>query len=232
MRKLIARPWRRTSHRTTATTRPLPGSWWQWLAAGIALALAVAGITGIISYEHGLDVAHATGNTGLVAILIPLVPDLDIAMSSLVLVVASAAGERRPFAAMAALVVGIGWTVAQNVAGGWHGGAGGALLAGGIPVAFVLTVELLLWLVRKLRRGEPAATPSHPQPPAPLTTEAALRVLLASDSQRRLSELLDVPRSRVQAWGRQVAEPVAEATPEAALNGSSHAAAGPAGGQS
>jgi hypothetical protein len=54
----------------------------QWLVPGIALAAALSAITGIVSYKHGLDVARSTGNAGLVAYLIPLVPDLMIAMSS------------------------------------------------------------------------------------------------------------------------------------------------------
>jgi hypothetical protein len=214
------RIFRRTRPKAPAISQPLPGAWWHWLLAGILLAAAVAAFTGIISYEHGLDVAHATRNTGLVADLIPLVPDLTIAMSSLVLVVASAIGEGRPAAAVIALLVGIGWTVAQNVAAGLHGGAGGAILAGGIPVAFVLTVELLLWLVRKVRRARPGAIASQPQPGEPLSAEAALRALVASGSQRRVADLLGVPRSRVQGWAAQVAEP-AEA---AAMNGDGHRA--------
>ena len=193
------RPRRR--HRPPASTQPLPGAWWTWLAAGIVLALTVAAITGIISYEHGLDVAHATGNTGMVADLFPLVPDLLIAMSSLVLVVASAIGDGYPVAAIGALVVGIGWTVAQNVAAGLRIGPGDAVLSGGVPVAFVLTVELLLWLVRKVRRSRPAAAAETAKP---VTTAAALRLLLDSASQRDLAFVLGVDRNRVLAWDRRL----------------------------
>src|SRR5438105_2958950 len=112
MRKPTVRLFRRTSPKTETIPQPLPGTWWQWLAGGLLLSLAVAAITGIISYRHGLDVAHATRNGGVVAILIPAVPDLLIAMSSLVLVVASAINVTRPAAAIAAVVVGVGWTVA------------------------------------------------------------------------------------------------------------------------
>lgn len=190
-----------------------------WLPAGVALAAAVSAITGIVSYKHGLDVARSTGNGGLVAILIPLVPDLLIAMSSVTLVEASRR-RKRPVTAMLALLAGIGWTVAQNIAGGWHGGVGGRLIAAGIPLALVATFESLLWLLRHSRVPVAAPPASHSQPAAPLTAEAALRALLASQSQRQLAELLEVPRSRVQAWARQVAAPVSETAPEPSLNGS------------
>lgn len=202
-----------------AAAQPLPGAWWSWLAAGIVLALTVAAITGIISYEHGLDVAHATGNTGMVADLFPLVPDLIIAMSSLVLVVASAIGDGYPAAAIAALVVGIGWTVAQNVAAGLRIGPGDAVLSGGVPVAFVLTVELLLWLVRKVRRTRATVAGGAAQP---VTTAAALRLLLDSASQRDLAFVMGVDRNRVLAWDRRLDgawSEMDEPVPAASING-------------
>jgi len=110
---------------------------------------------------------------------------------------------------MVALAAGVGWTVAQNIAGGWHGGTGGRLIAAGIPLALVATFESLLWLIRHARTAIAEPPASHLQPAAAMTAEAALAALLASQSQRQLAELLDVPRSRVQAWARQVAGPVA-----------------------
>lgn len=215
--------------RPAATPQPLPGAWWTWLAAGIVLALTVAAITGIISYEHGLDVAHATGNTGLVADLFPLVPDLLIAMSSLVLVVASAMGFGYPGAAIAALVVGIGWTVAQNVAAGLRISPGDAVLSGGVPVAFVLTVELLLWLVRKVRRTRATAGAGQREAAQPVTTAAALRLLLDSASQRDLAFVLGVDRNRVLAWDRRLDGADGEAdgpVPAASMNGHAREGAG------
>ena len=187
----------------------------RWLPAGVALAAALSGITGVISYQHGLYVARLTGNTGLAVYLVPLVPDLMIAMSSVTLIEASRRSERPP-TAMVALVAGIGWTVAQNIAGGWHGGVGGRLIAAGIPLALVATFESLLWLLRNRRRGAGAPAANQSQPAGPVSAEAALKALLASDSQRRVAELLGVPRSRVQALARQVAEPAETA----AMNGS------------
>lgn len=187
----------------------------QWLPAGVTLAAALSAITGVISYQHGLYVARLTRSTGAAVYLVPLVPDLMIAMSSVTLIEASRQ-HRRPVTAMVALVAGIGWTVAQNIAGGWEGGWGGRLIAAGIPLALVATFESLLWLLRNRRRaaGEPAGNQS--QPAVPLTTEAALAALLASTSQRQLADLLGVPRSRVQAW----ASPPAQVVPAVSLNGS------------
>lgn len=207
----------------------------RWLATGITLAAALSAITGVISYKHGLDVARTTGNAGLVSYLLPLVPDLMIAMSSLVLFVDSLMDAERPRAAVAALVAGIGWTVAQNVAAGWHQGWGGRIIDAGIPLGFVLTFELLLWLFRRFRRTTPGETPAtgggEPGSPEPLDTMAALQALLDSESERNLAFVLKVDRMKVRAWQTQMdaaAGDVVEGTPEPepaevpvpALNGS------------
>lgn len=117
----------------------------------VSTLVALSAITGVVSYEHGLDVVRAVGNTGIVAYAVPIVPDLSIVAASMTLLEASALGRKRPLAAMAALVVSIGWTIAANVVAGTHGGPGGALIAAGIPVVFLLTLEALLWLVRNSR---------------------------------------------------------------------------------
>lgn len=207
----------------------------RWLATGIILAAGLSAITGVISYKHGLAVARTTGNAGLVSYLLPLVPDLMIAMSSLVLFVDSLMDAERPRTAVSALVVGIGWTVAQNVAAGWHQGWGGRIIDAGTPLGFVLTFELLLWLFRRFRKSPvaPAADPAESGPPAPepLDTMSALEALLASETERNLAFILKVDRMKVKAWKGQLEtaseEPV-EDTPDpepeliryAALNGS------------
>ena len=175
---------------TPATLRRLTGG---------CVLLALSAITGVISYEHGLVVARETRNAGLVSYLLPLVPDLMIIGSSITLLEASGPWLKRPPAAMAALAAGIGWTVAQNIFGAWDGGAGGRLVGAGIPVAFLLTFESLLWMWRRSRSAPAETTGSQLQPDVPLTAPQAWAALTASMSQRRLAELLDVPRSRVQA---------------------------------
>ena len=208
----------------------------RWLVTGIALAAALSAITGVISYKHGLDVARTTGNAGLVSYLLPLVPDLMIAMSSLVLFVDSLMDAERPRTAVAALVGGIGWTVAQNVAAGWHQGWGGRIIDAGIPLGFIFTFESLLWLFRRFRKPvtQPSATAvaSEPGTPEPLDTMAALQALLASETERNLAFILKVDRMKVKAWKSQMetaSEELVEDAPELepgavpapALNGAS-----------
>ena len=212
-RGLVDRPEVERPEGAAAVSAPSLATRSRWLLAGVILTAALSAITGIVSYQHGLYVARLTRNTGLVAYLVPLVPDLMIAMSSVTLIEA-ARFSRRPPTAMVALVAGVGWTVAQNIAGGWQGGTGGRLIAAGIPLALVAAFESLLWLLRNARRADGQPPAGRVQPDEPLSTEAALRVLLASDSQRQLAAVLKVDRSRVQAWARQVAEPAEAVPPE------------------
>lgn len=180
----------------------------RWLATGITLAAALSAITGVISYKHGLDVARTTGNAGLVSYLLPLVPDLMIAMSSLVLFVDSLMDAERPRTAVAALVGGIGWTVAQNVAAGWHQGWGGRVIDAGIPLGFIFTFESLLWLFRRFRKPVAQPLADIAEAPAesaePLGTMAALGALLASESERELAFMLGVDRNRLKGWKRRL----------------------------
>lgn len=53
-----------------------------------------------------------------------------------------------------AIAVGIGTTIAMNVYGGyWDGGHGGALVAALYPVALVLSLEILIWVIRKFGKS-------------------------------------------------------------------------------
>jgi len=179
--RVLAARIRRIGHRPpkAAPAGPVAASRFRLVLVGISLAVLSA-ITGVISYSHGLDVARWVGNTGLVAYLVPLVPDLMIVTSSLTLIEASAVKAPRPLVAMLALLVGIGWTVAQNIAAGWRNGPGGAVLAAGIPLAFVFTFESLLWLVRR-GRGGTSATPVPATKTVPADVQsAALAALKAT----------------------------------------------------
>ncbi|MCP2339141.1 DUF2637 domain-containing protein [Actinomadura rupiterrae] len=125
------------------------------LGGGLSLA-ALAAITAVISYQHGLDVTHRTGSHGWVAYLVPLVADLMIFGSSLALLDAAQHGMRRPRLAVTSLAFGILSTVAMNVASGWHVGRGSALVSALAPVALVLSYETLMGMVRRAREGGPA----------------------------------------------------------------------------
>jgi len=163
-----------------------------------ASAAALSAITGIVSYEHGLAVVRAVGNSGLVAYLVPLVPDLMIVTSSLTLMEAAAIRARRPLVAALSLVAGIGWTVAMNVAAGWHDGPGGALIAGAIPVAFVATFESFLWLWRLGRHpgavGQGEAGCDHLPP---LSLDAAIRAASGHLPKRQIAAAFETSRARV-----------------------------------
>ena len=126
------------------------------VAAGLSLA-ALAAITGVVSYLHALALVHLTGSTGAVAYLIPFVADFMILTASLALLDAIRHQARKPPLAMVSLAVGIGSTVAFNVVAGLVHGAGGALVASLPPVAFVLSLETLMGIVR-LARGSDLQT--------------------------------------------------------------------------
>jgi hypothetical protein len=175
--------------------------------AGLSLA-ALAVITGIVSYLHALTVAHMTGSTGPVAYLIPLVADLMILTSSLALLDAIRnRAPRKPRLAMVSLAVGIGATVAMNVTAGQVYGAGGALVASLPPVAFVLSLETLMGIVRLARGGQPEARDGQCPHGVPLTADEAVVTaylhtrdcLGEAASQRHLSASFDRPRPKVAA---------------------------------
>ena len=132
-------------------------------SAGLSLA-ALAAITGVVSYLHALSVVHMTGSEGDVAYLIPFVADFMILTSSLALLDAIRHGARKPPLAVVSLAVGIGSTVAFNVVAGLIHGAGGALVASLPPVAFVLSLETLMGIVRLARGGGPDAIGDEADP--------------------------------------------------------------------
>lgn len=201
------------------------------LLGGLSLA-ALAMITAIISYRHGLEVVHATGTRGFVAYLVPLVPDLMIFASSLALLEAAQQGAPRPALAVSALAFGIVATVAMNVASGWHHGYGGALVSALAPVALVLSYETLMGMVRRGRQhaeaeeAEDAETTieeadSCPHGLASTGEEAALNQFLhARDcldeplSLRQVASAFYVNRNQLSDLVRQADQPEAESEPE------------------
>ncbi|GAA2092217.1 DUF2637 domain-containing protein [Actinomadura alba] len=134
-------------------------------AAGGTLLAALAAITAIISYQHGLQVVRASGTTGWVAYLVPLVPDLSIAACSLAVLLAALHGLGRPPLAWAGLVFGVAATLCMNIAAGWTHGYAGALVSALAPVALLLSYETLMDMIRRIRqRAEqqpPAAAAEH-----------------------------------------------------------------------
>jgi len=167
---------------------------------GWLLVAALAAITGVVSYLHALWVVRYVGNEGVVAYLVPCVPDLMIVTSSLTLLEgARAKGDQdaRPWMAMLSLGIGVVVTVAMNVAAGWHQGWGGALIAGLIPVAFVLTFETLLVLVRIWQHAPLTDEPAACGHKVATSLDEALAAAAAVMSQRQVAEAFGVHRNRV-----------------------------------
>jgi hypothetical protein len=176
--------------------------------AGLSLA-ALAAITGIVSYLHALTVVYLTGSAGLVAYLIPFVADLMIVTASLAILDAIRHHAPKPPLAMVSLVTGIGSTLAMNIVAGLHISAGGALVAALPPVAFVLSLETLMGIVRLARAGDGAShlTATDGQCPHQVAMSAEDAVVTAylhardclgePVSQRQLSATFGVPRPKV-----------------------------------
>lgn len=182
--------------------------WRRWIA-GLALA-ALALITGVVSYLHALTVAEWTGSRGLVAHLIPLVADLMIVTASMALLDRQRSRHGLPWLPAASLTVGIGATVAMNVFAGLHDGAGGALVASLAPVALVLSLETLMWLIKSTSPPDPLAGPGDsetcPHGVALTVDEAIVNAWLHTRDcldrrpvQRQLAASFDVPRTKVAA---------------------------------
>jgi hypothetical protein len=121
------------------------------IAGGSVLA-ALAVLTGIISYQHGLEVVHDSGTIGWVAYLVPFVPDLLIAASSLAILYAAQDGVRWPPLPWCGLAFGILATGCMNVAAGLDHGRAGVLVSALAPAALLLSYETLMDMIRRARK--------------------------------------------------------------------------------
>jgi Protein of unknown function (DUF2637) len=199
--------------------RPAPRNRATKWTARLGLA-GVSAIAAVVSYFHALAVVQHAGARPPVAYLVPFLADLVILAASAALLDATRTGNDRPRLATLALAAGIGVTLAMNIAAGWAHGLAGALVAGWPAAAFILALESLAGILRRGRGGAfPAvygAAPATWDQGEPPSTDEALRVLLATGSQRKLAESLGVPRSRVGAWAARVV-PVAGDVPAGVL---------------
>jgi len=183
---------------------------------GAVVALCLLGaITAIVSYAHAYTVVHDVGNTRLLAILIPFVPDLTIVTSYLVLLDAAQSGARKPPLAIAALWGGIAVTVVMNAAAGWSHGRPGALVAAMAPLALIVALHILISRGHRTHLAVAAGprettTAACPHGPA-ATAEDVVRLVHdhASGchgerlSQRQLAEITVPSRPRVAELVRQ-----------------------------
>lgn len=178
---------------------------WIRLAGGATLA-GLALITAIISYSHALYVVRATGTTGWVAYLVPLVADLLIVAASLAVLDSALRGERWPWFAMCAVLVGVGSTLAMNVAAGLHRGWQSGLVNALAPVALVFAYELVMWIIRREMSGdevelaEPCPHTIEPDPEAAavqwfLHGRDCLGLPTKTHSQRTISDRWPITRA-------------------------------------
>lgn len=198
----------------------------RWIA-GVALT-GLAVITGIISYLHALTVAEWTGSRGPVAHLIPLVADLMIVTASMALLDRQRRRSAVPWLPAASLTVGIGSTVAMNVCAGLHDGAGGALVASLAPVALVLSLETLMWLIQSTSPAVPLAALDGDEPCPHVAAQTLDEAIVAAwlhtrdclaerPVQRQFADRFGVPRTKVAALvgslnGTHPTEPEIEAS--------------------
>ena len=216
--------------------------WWSRVIAGLAFAV-VAGVTGRISYIHIQSLSVALHQPEQVARLMPFGVDGLIVVGSVALLQAPDNQPNLGWICVApGAVVSLFANVMSSIGDGWLSAA----WAGVASMSFIAaTFTLERWAKAQFSRSshagsgaspepEPEAPsagpgegdPEPPQPAGPLTTMEALRLLLATESERDLAFALKVDRNRVVAWKRQLvaadeeaAEPVAGQVPEPSMNG-------------
>lgn len=201
-------------------------------SATAAVVVTVAAFAAIVSYSHIYELGRVHGQSGTAARLLPLSVDGLILAASLVLLHEARNRRGSPPLARFALWLGIGTTVAANVAYGVPYGPLGAVVSAWPGVSFVIAVELLMGLVRRSHRAD-----RHDQPQAETVTPAgsadeaatlAYRASVAGGnplSERALADRFGVTRTRArkiraelaaQSNGHLPPDPVSDAPPAAA----------------
>ena len=175
----------------------------KWSA--VAVVVAVAAIAAAVSYNHALALVEAHGETGTVARLVPLTADGLIYTSSIALL--SSARQQRPAPPLAygLLALGIGATLAANVAHGLAHGPAGAAVAAWPALSLVGSYELLMMIIRAAGRGGPprangGSDRADSEPPTLAGYDAAVAAYRASVatgramSARQLAARHDISR--------------------------------------
>lgn len=171
-RERLAAIWKRRPQRTRPAPGTIsPGAKKAILAATAGVVTAVASFAGIQSYSHIYWLAATHRQDRLDSALAPLSVDGLIVAFSLVILFFSVTGRPVPFLARCALWLGVGVTVAANVAFGIPAGIIGALVSAWPAVAFVLSAEGLMILVRAATGTRIA--PAHSSAPEPGYDSAA-----------------------------------------------------------
>jgi len=123
-------------------------------AVTAATVIGLAVVAAVISYRHAYAVAIAHGEVGATAILTPVTIDGLVLVAGLVMLDSARRRRRPPVLAWVALVLGVSATVAVNVLHGLENGPIGAAVAAWPAGAFVLAVELLMGMIRRVGTAE------------------------------------------------------------------------------
>jgi len=119
-----------------------------------AVVTAVAGFAAVVSYSHIYDLGRAHGGqAGIAPRLLPLSVDGLILAASLVMLHDARSGRRPAVLARCMLVLGVGATIAANVAYGAAYGLAGAVIWAWPAVAFIGSAEMVMGMVRRAGTG-------------------------------------------------------------------------------
>ncbi len=105
-------------------------------------ATVVAGIAATSSYAHMVHVALRYGERPEVAHVLPISVDGMMIVASAVMIEDQRAGRRARWSARVAFVLGVGASIATNIAAA-HPTAGARVVAGWPALALLLVVEML-----------------------------------------------------------------------------------------
>jgi hypothetical protein len=118
----------------------------RWTTAGVALGVAV--VAAVASYEHAYDLVRMHGESGWTARLAPLTVDGLIYASSMVMLDSARRKTPVPMLAWWLLGLGIAATLGANIAHGIGEGLIGAAVAAWPALALVGSYELLMMVIR------------------------------------------------------------------------------------
>jgi hypothetical protein len=176
--------------------------WGSSLVVGGALA-TVAAVTGFISYTHICALTLALHQSWKTAHLMPLAVDGQIIIGGAVL---ATLGRGRWWG-----LLGVAPGLAESLFANWESGIQHGHLAAVWATVAAQSFACSSLLFEKWLRNRVSALGQGGE----VSAEDALRLLLASGSERAVAELLDVERSQVQRWKRQLTK-VAAAGEDAA----------------
>jgi hypothetical protein len=146
------------------------------LRTGVAITSLIGVATAVVSYYHALDVVRAAGATGMPVWLTPLFADGLILLCSTAIYAGAQRRVARPIWGTVGLVFGIGVTVTMNVAAGIPSGPALALIDALAPVVFLVSLEVLAWLLRLGRAGQPGDSPAQCPHGVPGSVDEAIRL--------------------------------------------------------